>query len=49
MFNGSEEVKKAANYPNIRLFTAAPVYGNNALEELKEVLQPWTVASPGNY
>ena len=47
MFNASEEIAKAAAYPHVRLFTAALITSNVALDELQEVEQNWTVGSPG--
>ena len=40
-FNASAEIKAAAHYPHIRLFTAADVASNTSLVELGAVLQPW--------
>ena len=36
---------KAANYPNIRLFTVQRVSSATELEEPPEILQQWSVAS----
>ena len=47
VFNASEEIAKAAAYPHVRLFTAALITSNVALDELQEVEQNWTVGSPG--
>jgi sialate O-acetylesterase len=51
VFNASEEIAKADNYPNIRLFTVhsdlswPQTCGNSPQDELCSVLQPWSVAS----
>ena len=39
----------ATNYPFIRLFTAALVSSLLPLDELAEVEQQWSAASPGTY
>ena len=46
-FNASEEIRKAANYPSIRLFTAQLVSSDTPTEELLGIMQQWAVASPG--
>lgn len=38
---------KAADYPNIRLFTVQRVSSATELEEPPEILQQWSVASTG--
>ncbi|XP_027046270.1 sialate O-acetylesterase-like [Pocillopora damicornis] len=43
--NASEASKEADNYPEIRLFTASLIESETPLYELKEVEQPWSVAS----
>lgn len=44
-YNATEEMAKAANYPNIRLFTVQRVSSATELEEPPEILQQWSVAS----
>ena len=45
--NATEEIAKAANYRNIRLFTVGQgTTSNTALYEFNTVEQPWVVASP---
>ena len=45
-FNATAELALAANYPHVRLMTAADLASNVSLVELAAVLQPWSVASP---
>ena len=45
-FNATAELALAADYPHVRLFTAADVASSVSLVELAAVLQPWSVASP---
>ena len=47
MYNSSEEIQKAADYPNIRLFTVQRVTSATPLDEPPVILQQWSVASPG--
>eukprot|EP01052_Picozoa_sp_SAG31_P004231 SAG31_NODE_174_length_21353_cov_23.387974_1_plen_204_part_00 len=50
-FNASAEVAAAANFPNIRLFTAGNVPSLTPLTELAAkggVAQPWSIASPAS-
>ena len=47
VYNSTDEIAKAASYPLIRLFTAALKDSSTPLEELEEVEQPWSVATPG--
>ena len=47
MFNASEEISKAAAFPQVRLFTAALKSSDTPEEELLSVEQPWAVAGPG--
>lgn len=47
MFNATEEISTAANYPFIRLFTAALVSSLVPLDELAQVEQIWSPAGPG--
>ena len=49
VFNASAEIEKAANYPNIRIFTAALKSSDTPQTELMAVEQPWSVASPSMY
>ncbi len=46
IFNGTEEVANAANYPKIRVFTAALVPSATPVEELLGIALNWSVASP---
>ena len=48
MYNASAEIAAAANYPMVRLFTAALQSSNTPVDELLSIEQNWTVASPGN-
>lgn len=45
MINSSKAIEEANNYPEVRLFTASDVESSTPLYELKEVEQPWSVAS----
>lgn len=45
-FNASEEIAKAANYPHIRLFTAALKASSTPVDELLGIEQQWAVAGP---
>ena len=45
MINASKAIEEANSYPEIRLFTASDVESSTPLYELKEVEQPWSVAS----
>jgi sialate O-acetylesterase len=47
-FNASVEKARAANYPNIRLFTVGQEYADASREykQLRSVWQDWSVASP---
>ena len=47
VYNATEEIQKAANYPNLRLFTVDRVLSTTPLEEPPKILQKWSVASPG--
>ena len=47
VFNSTEEIAMAANYPYIRLFTASLQSSSTPLLELLQVEQSWSVASPG--
>jgi sialate O-acetylesterase len=46
IFNGSEEIANAGNYPKIRVFSAARNYSSTQLEELIRIYLNWSVASP---
>ena len=46
MFNASEEIANAGNFPKIRLFTAALVPSASPVEELLGITLNWSVASP---
>lgn len=46
VFNAAAEIAAAANYPEIRLFTAALKASATPVDELLQVEQPWAVASP---
>ncbi|CAI9596903.1 unnamed protein product [Staurois parvus] len=43
MFNASEEMKMASNYPHIRLFTAALVQSGTELQDLAKVDLQWSL------
>ena len=45
IFNGSEEIAKAGNYPKIRVFTAALLASVTPIEELLGIELHWSVAS----
>jgi sialate O-acetylesterase len=46
IFNATEEIANAGNYPKIRLFTAARYPSATPLEELLGMWLNWSVASP---
>jgi sialate O-acetylesterase len=46
IFNGTEEIANAGNYPKIRLFTAALNESAVPVEELLGIWLNWSVASP---
>jgi sialate O-acetylesterase len=46
MFNATEEIANAGNFPKIRLFTASLVPSASPVEELLGISLPWSVASP---
>jgi sialate O-acetylesterase len=46
IFNGTEEIANAGNYPKLRLFTAALHPSAVPLEELAGIYLNWSVASP---
>jgi len=45
IFNATEEIANAGNFPKIRLFTAALVPSETPLEELVRIRLNWAVAS----
>jgi sialate O-acetylesterase len=46
IFNGSEEISNAGNYPKIRLFTAGQIESAIPVEEVLSTFLKWSVASP---
>jgi sialate O-acetylesterase len=46
IFNASEEIANAGNYPKLRLFTAALLQSPTPIEELLGMNLNWSVASP---
>ncbi len=46
IYNGTEEIANAGNYPKIRLFTAAPEKSEIPIEELFGMKLNWSIASP---
>jgi sialate O-acetylesterase len=46
IYNGSEEIANAGNYPKIRVFTAALKSAASPIEELLGIDLNWSVASP---
>jgi sialate O-acetylesterase len=46
IFNGSEEIANAGNYPKIRVFAAARNFSATPIEELIRIYLNWSVASP---
>ncbi|CAF1003504.1 unnamed protein product [Adineta ricciae] len=48
IFNASTEIANAANYPKIRVFTAALRESSSPVEELLGIVQRWSVASPSS-
>jgi sialate O-acetylesterase len=46
IYNGSQEIANAGNYPKIRVFTAAPKPSATPVEELFSIMLNWSVASP---
>eukprot|EP01084_Bolivina_argentea_P283287 485113_1 len=45
VFNSSQEIQAANNYPHIRIFTATPIGANTPQLELLRIEQKWSVAS----
>lgn len=46
IFNATEEINNAGNYPKIRVFTAALKPSDTPVEELLGIVENWSVASP---
>jgi sialate O-acetylesterase len=46
IFNATEEIANAGNYPKIRVFTAALQPSSTPIEELLGIVENWSVASP---
>ena len=46
IFNATEEINNAGNYPKIRVFTAALIPSLSPLEELLGMNENWSIASP---
>jgi sialate O-acetylesterase len=46
IYNGTEEIANAGNYPKIRVFSAANVPSPTPVEELLGIRLKWSVASP---
>ena len=46
IYNGSEEIANAGNFPKIRLFTASQISSKTPVEELLGIALNWSVASP---
>ena len=47
IYNGTEEIANAANYPKIRVFTATLEESTTPVEELLRIRLKWSI--PGNY
>ena len=47
VFNATEEIQKASEYPNIHIFTVERIASTKPLEEPPGILQNWSIASPG--
>ena len=47
VFNASEEVADAVNYPQVRLFTAALRWSNKTEYDLLQVEQTWSLPDKG--
>jgi sialate O-acetylesterase len=45
IFNATEEISNAGNYPKIRVFTAALEPSDTPIEELLGIIENWSVAS----
>jgi sialate O-acetylesterase len=46
IFNATEEINNAGNYPKIRVFTAYFKTSSSPVEELLGIMQNWSIASP---
>jgi sialate O-acetylesterase len=46
IYNATEEIANAGNYPKIRVFTAALNVSATPIEELLGIVLNWSVASP---
>ena len=46
IFNATEEINNAGNFPKIRVFTAALMPASTPVEELLGIVENWSVASP---
>jgi hypothetical protein len=46
IFNGTEEIANAGNYPKVRVFTAARKWSATPVEELIAIRENWSIASP---
>lgn len=46
IYNATEEIANAGNYPKIRVFTAALMASSIPIEELLGIDLDWSVASP---
>jgi sialate O-acetylesterase len=46
IYNGTEEIANAVNYPKIRVFTAEKEASSSPIEELLSIRLNWSVASP---
>jgi sialate O-acetylesterase len=46
IFNATEEIENAGNYPKIRVFTAARKWTPTPVEELVAIKENWSIASP---
>jgi sialate O-acetylesterase len=46
IYNATEEIANAGNYPKIRVFTAALNESATSIEELLGIILNWSVASP---
>jgi sialate O-acetylesterase len=46
IYNGSEEIANAGNFPKIRVFTAGLTLSPSPVEELLNITLDWSVASP---
>jgi sialate O-acetylesterase len=48
IFNATEEISTAGNYPKIRVFTAALKPSDTPIEELLGIVENWSAASPAS-